>query len=80
MRQAVLVALARAGFPRAGVPLFVEGLGATGLPLRRAAYSGLRAMFLEPPPPFHADGSDEERDAEIAAIRLWVGEQSKPKG
>ena len=79
MRQAVLTALARAGFPRAGVALFLECLGSDDLKLRRGAYGGLKAMFLQSPPPFNPDGTEDERSVEIAAIRLWVAEQSKPR-
>lgn len=60
---------------REAVPLFLDDLENPDPSIRRAAYDGFRGFFIDAPPPFDENASEETRKRQIAEIRAWYAKQ-----
>ena len=64
---------------RDAIPLFVEDLENDDERIRFAAYNGIRAFFVETPPPFDPAGSVRARRDQITAINVWLRERERDR-
>jgi hypothetical protein len=62
---------------REAIPLFLADMQGNDPKMREEAYRAFRSFFVEYPPRFESNASQNLRDQQIAAIREWYKEQEK---
>ncbi len=74
LRKTVMWALTRVK-ARESIPLLLKDLAHEDPVVRLAAYTNLRAFYVEFPPPFDPNGDPATRSSQVRAIRTWQQEE-----